>query len=174
MWITGLPGSGKSVIARALIKQLNEKNINVQLLSSDELRRIITPTPTYSTQERDIVYGVIVYVAKLLTQNGINVLIDATGNLRVYRDNARSQISRFFEVYLECPIEVCMKREAERKETFNAPKGIYDKALKGKSATVPGLGQPYETPLNPELIIKSFESTPDQAAQKIVNLLRSF
>jgi adenylylsulfate kinase len=168
VWVTGLPGSGKSVVSRALIELFKQKNIPVQLLSSDELRKTLTPKPTYSLEERDVVYSTMVYIAQLLTQNGVNVLIDATGNLRRYRDDARAKISRFIEAYLECPFEVCMQRESERKETFHAPTQIYQKALQNKaSSTVPGVGQPYEAPLNPDITVKNFTLTPEEAAQKI-------
>jgi adenylylsulfate kinase len=174
VWITGLPGSGKSVVSRALIELLEQKDISVQLLSSDELRKTLTPKPTYSLEERDIVYATMVYIAKLLTHNGVNVLIDATGNLRRYRDDARAQIPRFIEVYLECPVDVCMRREAERKETYNAPTQIYEKALKNKtSSTVPGVGQPYEEPLNPDVSVKNFRLTPQESAQQILEAINA-
>jgi adenylylsulfate kinase len=168
VWITGLPGSGKSIVSRALIELLNKQGISVQLLSSDEIRKILTPNPTYSIEERDIVYAALIYIAKLFTQNGVNILIDATGNLRRYRDDARLQITRFIEAYLDCPFEVCIQREAERKETYNAPIQIYKKALQNKvSSTVPGVGQPYETPLKPDVIVKNSVLTPQEAAQQI-------
>ncbi|MGD6810010.1 MAG: adenylyl-sulfate kinase [Candidatus Bathyarchaeia archaeon] len=174
VWITGLPGSGKSVVSRALIELLEQKDISVQLLSSDELRKTLTPKPTYSLEERDIVYATMIYIAKLLTQNGVNVLIDATGNLRRYRDDARAQIPRFIEAYLECPVDVCMRREAERKETYNAPTQIYEKALKNKtSSTVPGVGQPYEEPLNPDVSVKNFRLTPQESAQQILEAINA-
>jgi adenylylsulfate kinase len=169
VWITGLPGSGKSVVSRALIELLKERKSQVQLLSSDELRKTLTPKPTYSLEERDVVYATMVYVAKLLTENGVNILIDATGNLRRYRDAARVQIPCFIEAYLECPVEVCMQRETERKETFYAPTQIYSKALKNKaSSTVPGIGQPYEAPLKPEVSVNNFTLSPKEAAKKIL------
>lgn len=172
VWITGLPGSGKSVVSRALIELLKRKSIQVQLLSSDELRKTLTPKPIYSLEERDVVYSTLVYIAKLLTENGVNVLIDATGNLRRYRDDARTQIPHFIEAYLECPVEVCMQREAERKETYHAPKQIYSKALQSKvSSTVPGVGQPYEAPLKSEITVNNFELSPEQAAQKILEAI---
>ncbi len=169
VWITGLPGCGKSVISRALVNILKEKKTQVQLLSSDELRKILTPKPMYTLEERDIVYTTMVYIARLLTENGINVIIDATGNLRRYRDHAREQIECFIEAYLECPVEVCMQREAERKETFNAPKQIYKKALENKAlSTVPGVGQPYEVPLNPESLVMNYNLSPEEVAEKIL------
>lgn len=172
VWITGLPGSGKSVVSRAVLTQFKEKNVRVQLLSSDELRKTLTPKPTYSLDERDVVYATMIYIAKLLTENGVNVLIDATGNLRRYRDDARAQIPCFIEAYLECPLDVCMQREAERKETFHAPNQIYKKAVKNKaSSTVPGVGQPYEAPQNPEISVNNFTLSPKEAAKKIVEAI---
>jgi adenylylsulfate kinase len=169
VWITGLPGSGKSVVSEALLKLLHEKGVHAQLLSSDTLREVLTPKSTYSLEERDIVYATLVFIANLLTENGVNVVIDATGNLRRYRESARKQISRFIEAYLECPLEVCIERETKRGKTFHAPKRIYTNALEGKAPTVPGIGQPYETPLNPEIVIDTTQCTPAQAARKILN-----
>lgn len=167
VWITGLPGSGKSVISKKLLHVLGELGIHAQILSSDALRKVMTPNPTYSPQERDLVYAVLVYIAKLLTQNGVNVIVDATGNLRRYRENARNLIHRFMEVYLECPIEVCIERESKRVETHDAPRKIYQRAFEGEAKTVPGIGQPYEPPVCPEIAINTVVDTPDTAAYKI-------
>jgi len=171
VWITGLPGSGKSVVSEALLKLLNKNGVHAQLLSSDALRKVLTPKPTYSLKERDIVYSTLVYIAKLLTQNGVNVIVDATGNLRRYRENARKEITQFMEAYLECPMEVCIQRETRRGKTYQAPKQIYAKALEGKAPTVPGIGEPYEPPLHPEVTIDTTRNTPEQAAHKILQKL---
>ena len=166
-----MPGSGKSVVSEALIRLLEQKGIHAQLLSSDALRKVLTPKPTYSLEERDIVYATLVYIAELLTRNGVNVVIDATGNLRRYRENARRLIPRFMEAYLECPLEVCMNRESKRGKTYHAPKQIYAKAMEGKAPTVPGVGQPYEPPTNPEITIETMKLTPEEAAQKILETI---
>jgi adenylylsulfate kinase len=171
VWVTGLPGSGKSVVSQALNKLLKQQGIHTQLLASDDLRKVFTPNPTYSLEERDIVYATLVYIAKLLTRNSVNVIIDSTGNLRRYRENARKQIPHFFEAYLECPLEVCIQRETKRGKTYQAPKKIYKRALKGKAPTVPGIGQPYEQPLNPEITIDTTKNSPEQAAQEILQKL---
>jgi adenylylsulfate kinase len=107
----------------------------------------------------------------LLTQNGVNVIIDATANLRRYRDKAREQIPQFIEAYIDCPIAVCMKREARRRETFNAPREIYSRALEGKADTVPGIGQPYEPPLHLEVTVNTLQSTSEQAAFSILDAI---
>lgn len=171
VWITGLPGSGKSVVSVALMKIMSKKHIHAQLLSSDELRRVLTPKPDYSLEERDTVYRTLVYIAHLLTVNGTNVIIDATGNRRSYRDEARLQIPRFIEVYLECPLEVCIEREVKRVNTHNAPSRIYVKAFEGNAPTVPGIGQPYEPPLRPEVTINTVRCSPMEGARRIVKKL---
>jgi len=174
VWITGLPGSGKSVVSEALIKLLNKKNIHVQLLSSDALRKVLTPNPIYSLGERDIVYATLIYIAELLTRNEVNVIIDATGNLRIYRDNARKQIPKLIEVYLKCPLEVCMQRESTRRRTHKAPQQIYSRALKGKAPTVPGVGQPYEAPLTPEITLNTDQCLPKECAQTILAFILEY
>lgn len=172
VWITGFPGSGKSIVSRALVELLNKKSVSVQLLSTDEIRKILTPNPTYSIEERDTVYATLICMATLFTQNGVNILIDATGNFRRYRDDARSQIARFIEVYLDCPFDICIQRETERKETYYAPTQIYKKALQNKTSnTVPGVGQPYEVPLKPDVVVKNFACTPQESAQQIYEVI---
>jgi len=171
VWVTGLPGSGKSVVSHALLGKLKARGVDAQILSSDMLRKVVTPKPSYSPQERDTVYATLVFVAKLLTENGVNVIIDATGNRRRYRDQARRQIPRFMEAYLKCPLEVCVRRETVRREYAYAPKDIYKKAAEGKSKTVPGMGAPYEHPLKPEVTVDSEKLNPEQCAQKILDAL---
>lgn len=149
IWLTGLPGSGKSTVANAL-KDLHSDFI---ILSMDEMRKLVTPNPTYSDSERDIVYRAIVFLAKILSDNGLNVIIDATGNLRKWRELARYLIKKFIEVYLKCPLNICIKRERNRINKHSAPGNIYEKAQKGWP--VPGINVPYETPLNPEIEIDS-------------------
>jgi adenylylsulfate kinase len=167
VWFTGLPGSGKTAIASRTASILRQKGFDIRILQLDEIRRVLTPSPKYTDEERDIVYASLGYMAKLLTECGVNVFIDATANRRKYRNAARSIIPNFAEVFVRCPLPVCMEREARRKAVFS-PKGIYKKAA-GYGATVPGVNVPYEESLRPEIVIDSDKMKPDESAQKVAD-----
>lgn len=165
LWITGLPGSGKSALSEEIKKVYPEFII----LRMDEFRKIVTPKPTYSDVERDIVYRALVYLAKLMTEQGHSIIIDATGNLRKWRVLARKLMPGYAEVYLKCPLEVAMKRERKRVYTHKAPRGIYKKGAKGWP--VPGLNAPYEEPKNPELTIETDVVSVKESAGLIKKLM---
>ncbi len=158
VWITGLPGSGKSSITDAL----KVRHPDFIVLRMDEVRKIVTPEPTYSDTERDIVYRCLVLLAINLTQAGHNVIIDATGNMRKWRELARSVIHIFVEVYLKCDIAECRKRETLRQDPRGAPRDIYKKGEHGWP--VPGLNAPYEEPISPEIIIETTSTSVETAA----------
>ena len=162
IWLTGLPGSGKTTIAKHLWEKLKEKEVVTAHLESDELRKILTPEPDYSRRERDWFYSVLMFMGKLFSEHGVNVLLDATANLRKYRDEIRAAVPRFVEVYVRCPLDVCAARD---------PKGIYAAAQKGEASTVPGMQEPYEEPEHPEVIVDSDRISAEQAAQKVIEHL---
>lgn len=170
VWITGLPGCGKTTIARHAKDTLAEMEVNAKILQLDEIRRAITPHPTYKEEERDIVYASLAYMAKLLAESGINVIVDATANRRKYRDLARDLVPQFAEVYIRAPLDVCMARESKRIAAFS-PKGIYKKTSK-ENATVPGVNVSYEEPLKPEIDVDSSKMDAKQCAEFIVKRIR--
>jgi len=162
VWLTGIPASGKSSITRELVSKLGGLGISVVVLESDEMRKILTPKPTYSNKERDAFYRSLAMIGGLLTRSGINVIFDATANKRAYREFARTLIPRFAEVQVTCPLDVCMKRD---------PKGIYGRATAGTASTVPGLQSSYEPALNPEVTVDCRVS-PEASADIILNDLK--
>ncbi len=164
IWLTGLPAAGKSTLAQALADVLQARGVGLQILDSDELRAVLTPQPTYSQAERDWFYRVLVYLGELLTQNGVNVVWAATANRQRYRDRARESIERFVEVYVRCPLEVCMARD---------PKGLYEKGLAGEISRLPGLQAPYEVPHRPELVVDTGREPPQQGARRILAWLET-
>jgi adenylylsulfate kinase len=162
VWLTGLPASGKSTVAVALHGELAALGVNVAILESDALRRILTPDPVYGDQERDTFYGGMAYIGSLLTRHGVSVIFDATANRRAYRDRARERIPEFLEVYVDCPLPVCEARD---------PKGIYRRAREGKAPNVPGIHAGYEPPLAPEIVVRGDAEKPVEAARRIVAAL---
>ena len=165
VWFTGLPGCGKTTIAQRVKAKLSEKKIDAKILQLDEIRRTITPQPRYTEEERDIVYASLAYMAKLLADEGVNVMVDATANRRRYRDFARRLVPNFGEVFIRADLETCMAREARRKAEFS-PKGIYKKAA-GEKAAVPGVNVAYEEPLSPEIEVDTMKMTADESASFI-------
>lgn len=163
LWLTGLPASGKSTIARELEHRLTEVGVAVELLESDVLRRVLTPAATYSAQERDLFYRALAYYGSRLVAHGVPVIFDATAHRRVYRDFARELIPNFLEVAVVCPVEICRQRDQ---------KGTYRKGLEGKTSTVPGLQEPYEEPLKPEVMVDTTLLQPSAAARKIMERLQ--
>ena len=162
IWITGLPASGKSTVTSALARQIRERGIPVAVLESDVLRKMFSAQPRYDEQDRKYFYGSLAFIGRVLTEHGVTVIFDATANRRSYRDRARQQIRRFVEVFVDCPLEVCIRRD---------PKGIYGKAKQGEAAYVPGIQTPYETPEWPDVIVHSDRDDPEDAAKRIIDAL---
>jgi adenylylsulfate kinase len=171
IWITGLPGSGKSAVARAAIADLAARGDRVLHLEMDQVRKSLTPVPTYDDQEREVVYRALVVIARVLTGTGLPVLIDATAHRRAWRDLARAMIVPFAEVQLVCPLAVARERERTRAAGHH-PRAIYARA--GRSgATVPGVDVAYEPALAPELTIDTVHDTVSAAATQVADLART-
>jgi adenylylsulfate kinase len=156
VWLTGLPASGKSVIAQALVHKLAAHGVDdVAVLESDALRQVLTPRPTYSDDERQTFYQSMAYIGSLLVTHAVPVIFDATANRRAYRAAARAGIERFIEVYVDCPLHLCVARD---------PKGIYRRAQSGVTSTVPGVQASYEPPEHPDVVVSGSGDTREAAA----------
>ncbi|MBI5518510.1 MAG: adenylyl-sulfate kinase [Desulfovibrio sp.] len=148
LWFTGLPGCGKSTIARAVRGELSARGVEVDLLAMDERRRAYFPHPQYTAEERAQAYAFLVREAADLTAQGRAVIIDATAHRLAMRQEARAVVPRFAEVLVRCPLHEAMRREAMRAVHQAQHKGyvipgMYQKALERRrtGVAVPGLGQ---------------------------------
>ena len=159
IWVTGPPGSGKTVIAQRAADLLHARGASVRVLELDAIRTGLVPQPEYSEAERELVYRALGYMAARLTEAAVPVIVDATAHRRRWRDLARAAIKRFAEVQLLCPFDVCRERERTR-AAGHAPPGIYARAGR-PGATVPGVDVPYEPALAPELAV---DTTRDDVA----------
>lgn len=164
IWLTGIPSSGKSTLAKGLRDRLVKLGYKVEILESDQVRRIITPKPRYDDYERDLFYRALVAIGKYLVENDIIVLFDATAHKKAYREYGKKVIRRLIEVYVYCPLEVCIKRDV---------KGLYTKAFKGEIKTLPGLQVPYEEPENPDIIVYTHRESIEESVNKIMEYIES-
>jgi len=173
LWLTGLPGSGKSTIAREVERLFTDAGLDFVTLPMDRIRKFVTPDPGYTEEERETVYRSLVFMAQLLVEHsGNNVLIDATGNRRVFRDLARECMPDFAEVYVKCPLETCRSRETSR-DSQNVEKNLYQKAQAGElGGKMPGVSVPYEEPLHPDVLVESDCLTPRESAEKLMDYVQ--
>jgi adenylylsulfate kinase len=186
VWFCGLPGSGKTTIARGVFDTITQREVNTSkltLVSMDSIRKKIFPEPTYSDQERDAAYRSFVLIGSLLSTSGVLVLLDAVGHKRVWRNLARQECPKFVEVYVKCPIEICIERETNR---INASDGIRQKlyldALErlksGKKieglGNVPGVDEPFEESESPEIVIDSSKEIPDILVDRVIHALHRY
>jgi adenylylsulfate kinase len=165
IWFTGLPAAGKTTLARAVQQALAARQIHPVLLDSDELRKLLTPQPTYSDAERDWLYSVVAGLAVWLARSGVNVLIAATANRGAYRQAVREQIERFAEVYVTCAPATCQQRD---------PKGIYARARATGGDQVPGLGSSFEPPEQPEVVVDTDQLSVAEGVTLILQQLPQF
>lgn len=174
LWLTGLPGSGKTTIRVEVERLLMREGVEPVVLAMDQLRKFLTPEPKYTEEEREIVYRALVLMARLLVEHGRNsVIIDATGHRRRFRNLAREGIQEFAEVYIRCSIEVCKARESSRDDSL-VEKDLYRKARKGSlESGLPGVTAPYEEPADPEVVVQSDALSPTEAAQEIMHYVSS-
>lgn len=169
LWLTGLPGSGKSTVARALMRELRKRRIKAYHLQMDKVRKHLTPNPKYTEKERDFAYRSLVVIACLLSQE-TNVIIDATAHRRKWRELARKMIKNYREVYVKCPMDVAIERETGRKSRL-VVRNIYKKRLKGKKMRqVIGIDVKYEKG-SPDVVVDSANTSPREAARIILRKL---
>lgn len=163
IWFTGLPCSGKSAIADRVAEILREHNLKVERLDGDVVRKSLCRDLGFSREDRNENIRRVTFVAKLLTRNGVVVLTSFISPYREIRDEARREIGDFIEVYTKCPLEVCIARDV---------KGMYQKALRGEIKEFTGVSDPYEEPLNPELVLETDQESLDESAQRIIDFLK--
>jgi adenylyl-sulfate kinase len=160
--MTGLPGSGKTTIALELEKRLRERGRNVEILDGDEVRKGLSSDLGFSKEDRQQHAKRVTYVAKVLTRNGIIVLVGLISPFRAFRQFAREEIGDFIEVFVDTSLDECIERD---------PKGLYKLAKEGKIKDLTGLQDPYEPPEDPELVIPTEKVSVEEAADMVMDQL---
>lgn len=144
LWFTGLSGAGKTTTAAYVADRLRRLGRRVELLDGDELRRTVCKGLDFTPEGRFENIRRIVYVAELLSRNGVDVLVSAITPYRQMRDYARGRLPGYMEIYVRCPLEECERRDV---------KGLYGKARSGEIGSFTGVSAPYEEPENPDIVI---------------------
>lgn len=162
VWFTGLSGAGKSTIAGALQSELASRGRSAELLDGDEVRNHLSKGLGFSKEDRDTNIRRIGYVARLVARAGGIAITAAISPYREIRDEVRSQTPNFVEVFVRCPLDTLVQRDV---------KGLYRKALAGEIANFTGVSDPYEEPLNPEVVCDTSIETLDQSVAKVLDRL---
>lgn len=166
IWLTGLPGSGKTTLALLLAKKLLRLGCQVAVLDGDDFRRRLCRDLGFSKEARKENIRRAGEVARMFYENGFIVICSFVSPFQEDRDFVRALIEdgKFFEIYLKCRVEICEQRD---------PKGNYARAKRGEITEFTGISSPYEQPFEPELILDSELLGPEALSEKIQSLFVS-
>ncbi len=165
VWFTGLSGSGKTTTADLVHGMLRAAGRYVTMLDGDVVRTHLSNGLGYGRSDRDINIRRIGFVAREIVRHGGLVVCATVSPYRATRDAVRDLVgsANFIEVYVDTPLEECERRD---------PKGLYAKARAGEITGFTGIDDPYEPPLNPELVLEGAAASPDENAGRVVDELR--
>ena len=163
VWLTGIPGSGKTTLAMELKNYFAKKGFPADILDGDEIRKSLSKDLGFSPEDRKEHNRRVIYIAKLLAKNGVISIVPLITPYRSTREEARNEIPRFVEVWVKASIDICIKRD---------PKGLYKKALAGEIKDLTGLQSPYEEPKNPELVLDTEKHSKQECLEMIVSKLK--
>ncbi len=165
VWITGLSGSGKTTIARAVAERLRDEGYRVEVLDGDEVRRWLSPEAGFTRPERERHLRRVAHVARLLARNGVVVLCSFVSPYRSIRAEVRRIVEAdapFMEVYAQCSIEECIRRD---------PKGLYARALRGEIEHFTGISDPYEPPEKPDITLDTEHDPLEVNVKKLFTII---
>jgi adenylylsulfate kinase len=166
VWLTGLPGSGKTTVAEGAAKLLRDEGYKVEVLDGDWVRRTINVGAGFTREERVRHLLRVAWIARLLARNGVIVLCSFVSPYRDVRAEIRKIIEEevpFYEVFVKCSLKECIRRD---------PKGLYKRALKGEIKHMTGLDDPYEPPEEPALVVDTEHDSVEVNVTKLYNLIK--
>ncbi len=165
VWFTGLSGAGKTTIADAIEPLLRARGISkLEKLDGDVVRTHLSKGLGFSKEDRDTNIRRIGWVAEVLTRNAVCVLASAISPYRDIRDEVKAGIGNFVEVYVSCSIEELTRRDV---------KGLYEKAIKGEIKNFTGVSDPYEAPVNADVVVDSEKEELAESVAKVMSKLEA-
>jgi len=163
IWLTGIPGSGKTTLALELKKFYDQKGLPIDILDGDEVRKTLSKDLGFSPEDRKEHNRRVIFVAQILSKNGVTTIVPLISPYRETRDFARKEIPNFVEVWVKASVDECKKRD---------PKGLYKKAMAGEIKNLTGLQAPYEEPQNAELILDTEKQNVEESVDLITTTLK--
>ncbi len=164
VWFTGLSGSGKSTVAEMLYHEFQARGLKTEILDGDVVRQNLSKGLGFSKEDRDTNIRRIGFVAELLTRNGVATICCPISPYKEIRDEVRTQIGDFVEVYVHATIEELSNNRD--------PKGLYKKALAGEITGFTGVDDPYEAPEDPELVLDTMVESPEESLANVLSRLK--
>ena len=164
IWLTGLSSAGKTTLGVCVAQWLSARGWKVELLDGDQMRQQLCRDLQFSKKDREENVRRIAAVAELLVKHGVIAIVSVISPYRSGRDEARRRISRFIEVYVNAPVEVCEQRDT---------KGLYRKARARQLTGFTGIDDPYEPPLRPEVECRTDKESVTESANKILRCFES-
>lgn len=180
VWMTGLSGAGKTTLANDVGDELRSRGLRVEILDGDEVRDGLSPGLGFSKEDRDAHIRRVGYLSKVLSRNGVVVIVAAISPYEETRRWCRDQVcwqivhyspegleflsrsTPFLEVYVRCALEECENRDV---------KGLYAKARAGEIKNFTGIDDPYEAPRAPELVVDTYEMSQAACVEHILFLM---
>lgn len=161
LWLTGLSGAGKSTLATATAARLRGQGYLVEVLDGDELRSELSPDLGFAPGDREMHNTRVMYVAGLLSRNGITVIVPMISPYRRIRETANKRLPGYCEIYVRCPLDECVRRD---------PKGLYRRAMSGEIRNFTGIGDPYEEPLSPAIVVDTGRDSVGKCVDAIITV----
>lgn len=164
LWLTGLPGAGKTTIAYAVEERLHRIGCRSYVIDGDIMRSGLCRDLDFSIEGRNENIRRVGEVAKLLVDAGVIAITAFISPLRSQRRGVRALVGpgNFLEVFCRCPLQICERRD---------PKGLYRRARAGQIRDFTGITSPYEDPESPELLLDTANLDVRQCVDKVMNLL---
>jgi len=163
VWFTGMSGAGKSTLAQGLANRMKRLGKTLDVLDGAEVEQMLGVGRAGTKDERNAEVRKLAWLCRLVTRGGGIIVQSAVESpYREARDEARRQIGRFAEVFVECPTETLIARDKS---------GKYKKALAGELKALVGITEPYEPPTHPEVVIDTSKYTVDEAVEHVLGQL---
>lgn len=165
VWLTGLSGAGKSTVSTALTEELEARGVLIDVLDGDVVRTHLSKGLGFSREDRDTNVERIGWVAGRMTRYGAGVVVAAISPYAEARAAARAMVEphgAFVEVWVKAPVEECARRDV---------KGLYAKALSGEIKQFTGVSDPYEAPVDPEVVLDTQAQSPEESVEQVLAYL---